>query len=245
MLKIIFRNFGIVALIFCSLASCRGNWKWLHEKDYYAPADCLTIEGISARENRIISDSLWKGCPTFLFKADELIFEKDTNLLVFGNTVPAKKFKLITAFKFQELRGVAAMPTKKSKNKLIFPVYFASGLPETSKDSLKHKILLEASSSAYSFNMSWRVFSKLDSEVTIHNSETARIYFVENQYLYIPRPLPEGQYGTPGCGVSGGGETFLWQGLTINHPNGVIFSPEEMFDLVLEPKEILRGQFNN
>lgn len=225
------RYFWVAWLAICQLSSCSHDWQFLHEKSYYAATKCMEVNDSVATKTTACKPG---ECIPFLFKADELTIEKDTQLFLFGNLQSAKKILLRTRFKFQELRGVAAIPTKVSKNTLVFPVYVAEGLPRSVRDSVRHHLSQSSKDDRYSYGVKWSLFRKYQAEVIISSDAQAKSFYVEDHWLYIPRPLPEGQYADPNCGLSGGGETFIWDGITICHPKGVMLYGEEMFDFMVD-----------
>ena len=179
-------------------------------------------------------------CIPFFFKADELSFEKDSSILFFKKKLAVKKLILKTSFEFNELRGVAAISMGTSKNKFSFPVFVSQEVDKEVHDSIIQHLVEQRKEEGYDFLKEIQVLIKDNSKIFEFRRDEALIYIMGKHALFIPRPLPIGQFSPPGCGVAGDGETFIYDGLAFVHEDQVLFLPEDKYDYMLSTADILK-----
>lgn len=224
---------SVLVLVLLSI-SCSNKYPWFEEKGYCFQSEYLNFyEEIEINKKAFYDGGKLDYKVPFLLKADSIYYEGDTTIELYGEQVQFDKLLIKTRFKYREKRGVAGAPIGKSKNSFEFVMYSTNDLTTSIQENIISDMLEKLGEDQY------KVASKGQAKIIISDDEQQKLYMYENYSLIIPRPLPIGQYDNISCGITGDGETFVYEGLAFCCEY-TYFLPDDLLFLTLSMEEIRR-----
>jgi hypothetical protein len=230
------KYFFIFSLL-VSFSSCASKYEWLHlyEKKYCTIEGCCTSY-VPINSRAFIDYEKIGYCSPFLFKADSIILVKDSTIQFYQKQIKIDVVQIKSKFLFNELRGFTGSNVGESQNSISFPVFITDKIDSTIQKLLIQELLNPDGSRHIS------ILAKGSVRIIEIESKEEIIYIIEDWGwgLFIPRPLPLGEYKSPGCGISGDGELFIRRGLGFCPGLNFFFRAGEIENLYLKKEDIIK-----
>ncbi|WMX12369.1 hypothetical protein [Aureispira sp. CCB-E] len=222
--------------IFVIFSSCSlKKWVFLNEKKFCVQECTNFYDEIPVNETAYFDEDKLDYCSPFIFKADSIIYQKDT-VFNFIRNIQLQKLLIKTKFKFHEFVGFAGSYAGVSKNKISFPIYISNKIDSTIHKKLRTWIITEQKAPFI------EVISKGSNRFFKIYEKDWDIYILKNYALFInSKNLPYRENGAIGCGITGGRMSFYLEGLTIFEPLSKLYLKASQFqNAVLNKEDVLK-----
>ncbi len=170
----------------------------------------------------------------FTFKADSVLFEKDSLIIFFGKNIEFKKIRIKTKFSYQEQTGYAGAFGSIDKFKYAIPVFMTREIDtvlyqQIIKDMLENdegpliEVLIKGN---------YRVFRVIGEAYTAYVTEHSAIVVYRSS---LPKSNSE-----ISCGIFMTGEHYLYKGMCIGGVTTPLILPEEKEHCLLNRADVLK-----